>query len=45
MLIWSAPLHAKSLAKYGSGVYNIDPATSVTCGPYMLEEFSPDQRS
>ena len=44
MLIWSAPLHAKSLAKYGSAVYNIDPKTAVTCGPYMLEEFSPDNR-
>jgi ABC-type transport system substrate-binding protein len=44
MLIWSAPLHAKSLAKYGSAVYNIDPKTAVTCGPYMLEEFSPDRR-
>ena len=29
MLIWSAPLHAKSLEKYGSGVYNINPATAV----------------
>ena len=44
MLIWSAPLHAKSLAQYGSGVYNIDPATAVTCGPFKLEEFSPDRR-
>ena len=44
MLIWSAPLHAKSLAQYGSGVYNIDPATAVTNGPFKLEEFSPDRR-
>ena len=44
MLIWSAPLHAASLAKYGSAVYNIDPKTAVTCGPFMLEEFSPDRR-
>ena len=44
MLIWSAPLHAASLAKYGSGVYNIDPATAVTNGPYKLAEFSPDRR-
>ena len=44
MLIWSAPLHAKSLAQYGSGVYNIDPATAVTSGPFKLEEFSPDRR-
>lgn len=44
MLIWSAPLHAASLAQYGSGVYNIDPATAVTCGAYKLEEFSPDRR-
>lgn len=43
MLIWSAPLHAASLAKYGSGVYNIDPSTAVTCGPYKLQEFSPDR--
>jgi peptide/nickel transport system substrate-binding protein/oligopeptide transport system substrate-binding protein len=44
MLIWSQPLHAASLAQYGSGVYNIDPATSVTNGPYKLAEFSPDRR-
>jgi ABC-type oligopeptide transport system substrate-binding subunit len=44
MLIWSAPLHAKSLAQYGSGVYNIDPSTAVTNGPFKLEEFSPDRR-
>ena len=44
MLIWSAPLHAQSLAQYGSGVYNIDPATAVTSGPFKLEEFSPDRR-
>ena len=44
MLIWSAPLHAASLAKYGSGVYNIDPATAVTNGPFKLQEFSPDRR-
>jgi len=44
MLIWSQPLHAKSLAQYGSGVYNIDPATSVTNGPFKLAEFSPDRR-
>jgi ABC-type transport system substrate-binding protein len=44
MLIWSAPMHAKSLAKYGSGVYNTDPKTAVVCGPYMLQEFSPDRR-
>jgi ABC-type transport system substrate-binding protein len=44
MLIWSAPMHAKSLVKYGSGVYNTDPKTAVVCGPYMLQEFSPDRR-
>ena len=43
MLIWSAPMHAKSLAKYGSGVYNTDPKTAVSCGPYMLQELSPDR--
>ncbi len=45
MFIWSAPLHAKSLAKYGSGIYNLDPKTAVTSGPYKLEEFSPDRRA
>lgn len=44
MLIWSAPLHAASLKQYGSGVYNIDPATAVTNGPFKLGEFSPDRR-
>lgn len=45
MFIWSAPLHAPSLAKYGSAIYNLDPATAVTSGPYKLEEFSPDRRA
>lgn len=44
MLLWSAPLHAKSLAKYGSGIYNTDPKTAVNCGPYILEEWSPEKR-
>lgn len=44
MLVYSAPLHAKSLAKYGSAIYNTDPKTAVTSGPYMLEEWSPEKR-
>ncbi|HEY3080503.1 MAG TPA: peptide ABC transporter substrate-binding protein [Chloroflexota bacterium] len=44
MLLYSWPLHAKSLEKNGSGIYQTNPATCVSCGPYVLEEFSPDRR-
>jgi ABC-type transport system substrate-binding protein len=44
VLIYSWPLQAKALQEYGSGVYNTNPETSVSSGPYMLEEFAPDRR-
>ena len=44
MLIYSWPLQAKALAAHGSGTYNLDPATCVSSGPWLLEEFSPDKR-
>jgi len=44
MMIYSWPIQAKALAKYGSGTYNLDPATNVSSGPWLLEEFSPDRR-
>jgi ABC-type transport system substrate-binding protein len=40
-MLYSMPLSAAGLAKYGSGLYNINPATSITCGPYVLKTFSP----
>ncbi len=44
MLLYSWPLNRTALAKYGSGVYNLDPATCVSSGPYILSEWSPDRR-
>jgi ABC-type oligopeptide transport system substrate-binding subunit len=44
MMVFSWVLHGKSLEKAGSGIYQTNPATCVSCGPYVLEEFSPDRR-
>jgi ABC-type transport system substrate-binding protein len=40
-MLYSYPLSAAGLAKYGNGLYNIDPATCITCGPYTLRTFDP----
>jgi oligopeptide transport system substrate-binding protein len=40
-MLYSSPLSAAGLAKYGNGSYNLNPATSITCGPYALKTFSP----
>jgi ABC-type transport system substrate-binding protein len=40
-LLYSNPLSAVALAKYGSGSYNLNPATVVTSGPYTLKSFDP----
>jgi oligopeptide transport system substrate-binding protein len=40
-MLYSMPLSAAGLAKYGNGLYNINPATSITCGPYALKTFNP----
>jgi len=39
-LYFWAPLQAKALAQYGPS-YAIDPAKSVSSGPFMLKEFTP----
>lgn len=39
--LYTTPLSAAALNKYGSGSYNINPATCVTCGPYKLNKFDP----
>ena len=44
MLVYSWVLHARSLERHGSGIYNTNPSTCVSCGPYLLEEWSPDRR-
>jgi peptide/nickel transport system substrate-binding protein/oligopeptide transport system substrate-binding protein len=44
MMLYSLPLSAAALAEHGSGLYNTDPATAVTCGPYMLSEFTQQQQ-
>ncbi|HLH74360.1 MAG TPA: ABC transporter substrate-binding protein, partial [Chloroflexota bacterium] len=43
-LLYSWPLSAAGLAKYGSGTYNTNPQTSISFGPYVLNEWSPDRR-
>ena len=44
MMLYSPPLSAAALEKTGSGLYNADPATAVSSGPFILAEFSRDQR-
>lgn len=39
--LYTTPLSAAALHKYGSGTYNINPATCVTCRPYTLKTFDP----
>ena len=43
MLVYSAPLQKTALETHG-GLYNSDPATSVTAGPYKLVEWTKDVR-
>jgi ABC-type transport system substrate-binding protein len=43
MMLYSPPLQAKALAASGP-FYNTDPATSVSSGPYVLQEWAKDQR-
>jgi ABC-type transport system substrate-binding protein len=44
-ILYSWCLSAKALGQYGSGVYNTDPTKNVSCGPFLLTEFSPDKRN
>jgi ABC-type transport system substrate-binding protein len=44
MMLYSLPLSAAALAEHGSGLYNVDPATAVTCGPYQLAEWTQQQQ-
>jgi ABC-type transport system substrate-binding protein len=44
MMLYSLPLSAAALAEHGSGLYNVDPATAVTCGPYQLTEWTQQQQ-
>lgn len=39
--LYTQPMSAAALNKYGSGSYNINPATCVSCGPYTLKQFQP----
>jgi ABC-type transport system substrate-binding protein len=39
--LYTTPLSAAALLKHGSGSYNINPATCVSCGPYVLSKFDP----
>jgi ABC-type transport system substrate-binding protein len=40
-MLYSMSLSAAGLAKYGNALYNINPATCITCGPYTLKTFDP----
>jgi len=43
-LLYSWPLSAAGLEKYGSGIYNTNPQSVISFGPYTLQEWSPDRR-
>jgi ABC-type transport system substrate-binding protein len=43
MMLYSPPLQAGALARHGP-FYNTDPRTSVSSGPYLLQEWTKDQR-
>jgi ABC-type transport system substrate-binding protein len=40
-MLYSMPLSAAGLAKYGNGLYNVNPATAISMGPYVLKSFNP----
>ena len=40
-MLYSMPLSAAGLAKYGNGLYNANPATCISIGPYVLKSFNP----
>ena len=40
-MLYSMPLSAAGLAKYGNGLYNANPATVISMGPYLLKSFNP----
>lgn len=40
-LLYSWPLSAAGLAKYNSGTYNTNPATSISSGPFKLTQWEP----
>jgi ABC-type transport system substrate-binding protein len=44
-ILYSWTLSARALDQYHSGVYNTNPQTCVSCGPFILEEWSPDRRN
>lgn len=44
-ILYSWCLSAAALDKYGSGTYNTNPSQSVSCGPFILKEFSPDKQT
>jgi oligopeptide transport system substrate-binding protein len=43
MMLYSQPLNARALARSGP-FYNSDPKTSVSSGPYVVQEWTKDQR-
>jgi ABC-type oligopeptide transport system substrate-binding subunit len=44
MLLYSTPLQKKALTATGSGLYNADPKTTVSSGPFILKEWTKGNR-
>src|SRR5262249_24976996 len=44
-ILYSWAMNGKALQKFGSGVFNTDPNSCVSCGPFILKEWSPDKRN
>ena len=44
MLLYSTPLSKAALEAHGSGLYNTNPETAVSSGPFIVTEWSPDQQ-
>jgi ABC-type transport system substrate-binding protein len=40
-MLYAMPLSAAGLAKNGNALYNTNPGTVITCGPYTLKTFNP----
>ena len=43
-MLYSMPLSAAGLAKYGNGLYNVNPATAISMRPLHPEDVQPDRR-
>ena len=44
MMLYSLPALGGRAGEHGSGLYNSDPETAVSCGPFILTEWTPEQQ-